>query len=102
LQDYTTKAFIEVCLSENLAVAPVYSVKEVAELDFVKKQMIKTQLPDGKDVALSPAPMATDFLAQSDNRLSCAPRLGQHNDAILQETGLSEDEIQGLKEQGII
>ena len=102
LQHYTTKAFIEVCLSENLAVAPVYSVKEVAELDFVKKQMIRTQLPHGKDVALSPAPTATDFLVQSDNRLSCAPRLGQHNDAILQETGLSEDEIQGLKEQGII
>jgi crotonobetainyl-CoA:carnitine CoA-transferase CaiB-like acyl-CoA transferase len=102
LKNYTSETFIEVCLNKNLAVAPVYSVKEVATLDFIRKEMIKTQLPDGKEVDLFPSPVSTDYLAQNDNRLSCAPQHGQHNESIFRETGLSSDEIQNLVENKII
>jgi len=64
--------------------------------------MIKTQLPDGKEVDLFPSPVSTDYLAQNDNRLSCAPQHGQHNESIFRETGLSSDEIQNLVENKII
>ncbi len=107
LQQYTTGQFIEICLRENLAVAPVNSTRQVSDLEFVKKIMIKTELPSnssgtGKEVALFPAPMNTEFLAQNEHRLSCAPRLGQHNKSILQEAGLTATEIELLAEREII
>lgn len=102
LEDYTTAEFIEVCLDKNLAVAPVYSVKEVAGLDFIRQLMIKTELPDGKEVALFPSPVITDFLAQRHNRLPCAPRLGEHNQSVYKEAGLTDGEIEGLRGRGVI
>jgi len=88
LEDYTTTEFIEVCLMNGLAVAPVNDVKQVGELDFIKKLMVKTVLPNGKEVMLFPAPMDTDFLKERNNVMSLPPRLGEHNDKIFKEAGI--------------
>jgi crotonobetainyl-CoA:carnitine CoA-transferase CaiB-like acyl-CoA transferase len=102
LKNYTTKAFIEICLENNLAVAPVNTVKEVAALDFVREQMVKTCLPNGNEVNLFPAPLITEFLEENDCKLSCAPRLGEHNESILSEAGLASEEILRLNNTGVI
>ena len=102
LEHYTTVEFIKICTEQNLAVAPVNTVKDVAELDFIKKEMQKTQIPTGKQVSLFPAPVSTDFLTEHDNILKCAPRLGEHNDVIYNEIGLNPTEIQQLKNKEVI
>jgi phenylsuccinyl-CoA transferase len=92
LENYTTTEFIEVCLMNGLAVAPVNDVKQVGELDFIKKLMVKTVLPNGKEVMLFPAPMDTDYLKERNNIMSLPPRLGEHNDKIFKEAGIIDQE----------
>jgi len=88
LKNYTTSQFIEVCLINGLAVAPVNDVKQVGELSFIKELMVKTVLPNGREVSLFPAPMCTDFLRENDNVMGLPPRLGEHNDKIFKEAGI--------------
>jgi len=88
LENYTTGAFIEICLTYGLAVAPVNDVKQVGALDFIKKLMVKTILPNGKNVALSPAPMNTEYLEANNYMMKLPPRLGEHNSKIFQEAGI--------------
>lgn len=90
LENYTTTEFIEVCLMNGLAVAPVNDVKQVGELDFIKKLMVKTVLPNGKEVMLFPAPMDTDYLKERNNVMSLPPRLGEHNNKIFKEAGIKK------------
>ena len=102
LENYTTAEFIKICTELNLAVAPVNSVKQVSELDFVKDNMLKTKLPSEKQVSLYPAPVSTDFLSANDYTLKCAPRLGEDNERVYREIGLSGEEIEGLRGRSII
>ncbi len=92
LENYTTTEFIEVCLSLGLAVAPVNDVKQVGELDFIKKLMVKTVLPNGEEVMLFPAPMDTDYLKERNNVMSLPPRLGEHNDKVFKEAGIIDQD----------
>ncbi len=102
LKQYSTAGFIEVALRNNLAVAPVHSTKEVAEQDFVKKNMLKTQLPSGREVELFPAAADTEFLKENKNLMKCAPRHGENNSEVYTEAGLSADEIKELHSGGVI
>lgn len=109
LRQYTVEEFIEACLAQNLPVAPINSIQEVAELDCVKTNMVTTHLPDavngrvgGKRVALYPAAVRTEFLSRNDNTLRLAPRLGEHNEPILREAGLTTEEIETLRANEVI
>lgn len=102
LKKYTTIEFINICTNLNLAVAPVHSTADVAKLDFVRNNMMKTQLPSGKTVPLFPAPIMTGYLAEVDYTLPCAPRLGEHNNLIYKEIGFSDSQIDELKTNKII
>ena len=99
---FTTKEFYELCLSLNLSVAPVNSIKDVSQLEFVSKNILKTILPNGKTVSLFPASSETDFLINNNNTLSCAPRLGEQNENIFKEIGLNKNEIEKLINEKII
>lgn len=99
---YTTAEFLAICTEQNLAAAPVNTTKEVAGLDFVKHNMVKTQIPAGRTRAFFPAPLVTDFLKEHDLTLPCAPRLGEHNEKIYREIGLSADEIAKLHRDNVI
>ncbi|MBU0763433.1 MAG: CoA transferase [Bacteroidetes bacterium] len=85
LEKYTTGEFIEICIVQGLAVAPVNNVRQVGQLDFLKKTMIKTILPDGKKVGLFPAPMETDYLRKNNYIMKFAPRLGENNSDIVSD-----------------
>ncbi len=102
LENYRTNEFIERCISNRLAVSPVNSTKDVAQLEFIKKNMIKTSLPDKRKVALYPAMSETEYLTKNDNFLKCAPHLGENNSEIFQEIGFSISEIELMKSKGII
>lgn len=101
-KNYTTKEFYEWCLSLNLSVAPVNSIKEVAALDYIDKARVTTNLPNGKQAKLSPPSHNTEFLKKNNFSLKCAPGLGEHNETILSECGISEEERKRLKREKII
>ncbi|TAL56433.1 MAG: CoA transferase, partial [Bacteroidetes bacterium] len=90
-KDYTTKEFVDFCLSLNLSVAPVNTIKEVAELEFVKKYFMKTILPNGKEAIISPASHNTEFLEKNNFILKCSPRLGEQNELVLKQVGIKEE-----------
>ncbi|OFX53938.1 MAG: hypothetical protein A2046_14345 [Bacteroidetes bacterium GWA2_30_7] len=102
LKNYTTSEFVEICSKLGLAVSPVNSTSDVAKLDFVKQNMLKTNLPSGKQVSLFPVPVSTSYLQEKKFTLSCAPRLGEHNEKIYSEAGLSNAEINTLIKNKII
>jgi len=102
LQNYTTDDFLRICTDLNLAAAPVHSILEVAQLDFVKKYMLGTQIPSGRQVSLFPASVPTEFLSKNEYSMKLAPRLGEHNGLIYREIGLTDQEIQKLRDDGII
>jgi itaconate CoA-transferase len=99
---YTTKAFTDLCLGINLSVAPVNSIKQVANLDFIDKFMMKTRLPNGKEAKLSPPSHNTAYLEEHDFELSCPPRLGADNGKIYAQIGLTDKVILQLKNDNII
>ncbi len=102
LESYTTDKFIKICLENNLAIAPVNNIKEVANMDLIDELMVKTKLPNGKNVKMFPAPMNTDFLNKNNNTLSCAPKLGEQNESVFIEAGLTNEDISALKKNKII
>ena len=102
LEQYTTAEFIEICLAQNLVVAPINSTQEIAKYDFIKNNMQKTILPTGKEVELFPFPVSTEYLSKNNNMLYCAPRLGEHNDSVLQEAGFNKEEIEKMMKDEII
>lgn len=101
-KNYSTKEMVDFFISLNLSVAPVNSIKEVANLEFIKKYMIKTVLPDGKEAKLSPPSYNTEFLNEKKFSLNCAPRLGEQNKQVYAEAGFSEEEIENMSKEKII
>ncbi|MFH1050431.1 MAG: CaiB/BaiF CoA-transferase family protein, partial [bacterium] len=99
---YTTEEIMKLFIENNLAAAPVNTIQDVAKQDFVKINMLKTKIPSGEEVSLFPTAFKTDYLNEMDLKLNCAPRLGEHNEKILKEIGMSEEEIDALKKGGII
>lgn len=99
---FTTKEFTQLCLSLDLSVAPISSIKEVAALEYVNSVMLKTNLPDGKQVKLSPPSHSTKFLDKNNFSLKCSPRLGEQNIPVLKECGLEESEIKKLESEKVI
>lgn len=99
---FTTKEFVDHCLSIALSVAPINSIKDVAELEFIKKYFVKAKLPSGKEANISPASHNTEFLEKNNFTLSCSPRLGEQNEKLLKEIGFSETNINELKKERII
>ncbi len=54
-------------------------------------------------ITLAPPPHMTEYLKSSGGRLSFPPRFGEHNEAIYgQVLGLGPDQINEMKEKGII
>ncbi len=99
---YTTKEFENLCLSINLSVSSVNTIKDVAAMEIISKEMLKTKMPDGKTVSLFPASTETEFLKTKKNTLSCAPRLGQQNDTVFKEAGFSDIELTRMKLNKVI
>jgi crotonobetainyl-CoA:carnitine CoA-transferase CaiB-like acyl-CoA transferase len=75
---------------------------EVSKLEFIADCMMKTSLPNGKVAKLSPPSYTTEFLEENDFELSCSPRLGEQNEKVFGEAGLSAEEIRRLVEEQII
>ncbi|MBW2527967.1 MAG: CoA transferase [Deltaproteobacteria bacterium] len=82
--------------------APITPIEQVADLDFVKEEALRTVTPDGRTVRLPPAAVTTEHLERCDRTLPFAPAYGESTDAVLGEVGLAADEIAALRADGVV
>ena len=82
--------------------SPITAIEEVANLPFVAETALKTAAPDGTPIQLPPPAQSTEQLEKINGKLPFAPSYGEHTDALLEETGLSANDISSLREQGVV
>jgi crotonobetainyl-CoA:carnitine CoA-transferase CaiB-like acyl-CoA transferase len=82
--------------------SPITPIEKVAELPFVAETALRTTTPDGQTVRMPPPPQRIEHLEKLNGELPFAPAYGEHTGSILEEIGLSTNEITSLKEQGIV
>ena len=73
------------------------SAKVVREMPGVREHLIRTTLPDGRQVRLPPAAVETGRA-----EFPLAPHYGEHTRKILDETGLDENAIDNLVREGVV
>jgi formyl-CoA transferase len=103
-RDYTSEELIELFTSLTVPISKINTVAEVVADPVVEKRLLYAQDPvSGTRITLAPPPNMTPFLSASQQQLSFPPRFGENNQQIYGETlGYSDDELERLKEKGII
>ncbi|MFQ5423135.1 MAG: CaiB/BaiF CoA transferase family protein [Phycisphaerae bacterium] len=79
--------------------APIYTIRQVRQMEAVSSRLTTTRTPDGKRIHLPP-PAVDDERAVTD--YAFAPRYSQDTQTILREIGHSEQSIAALRSSGII
>ncbi len=99
-----TDKLIEMFKSITVPISKINSIEDVIRDPIVSKRVLKTKDPKtGISVTLAPPPYWTEFLQENNGMLSFPPRFGEHNKEIYGRIlGYSEDELQGLRKDGII
>jgi len=95
----STAELREIFSKEKIPHASVNSLQQVRDLEAVSSKLTATRTPDGKVIHLTP--MAVDVEGATTD-YSFAPNYGQHTDQVLQEAGLSGQQLANLKENGVV
>jgi len=82
--------------------SPITRIEEVFDLDFVRPNVLRTRMPDGRTVRLPPPAVGTEYLDECEGELPFAPAYGEHTDALLGEAGIAAEEIASLREDGVV
>jgi crotonobetainyl-CoA:carnitine CoA-transferase CaiB-like acyl-CoA transferase len=98
-RQYTSAALMEELAKRKIPHAPINTIRQVRDTDAIASRVTTTITPDGRIINLPP--MAVD-LEQGVRELSFAPSYSEHTRAILEESGISEDEIDAFKLGGFI
>ena len=87
---------------ESITAAPVFDISQILEDEHFREREVIIELPDDE---LGSVPMHNIIprLSKSPGQLRRpAPKLGQHNEEILGELGLSSDDLVRLSNNGVI
>jgi crotonobetainyl-CoA:carnitine CoA-transferase CaiB-like acyl-CoA transferase len=99
---YSSAEISNVLAKAAIPHSPITPIEEVSELPFVAETALRTTTPDGRTVRMPPPPQRIEHLEKLNGELPFAPAYGEHTASILEEIGLSTNEITSLKEQGIV
>jgi len=97
IRRHRTEDLLALLRQAGLVVAPVNSVSAVREMSGVQEHLVRTTLPDGREVRLPPAAVAT-----GRREFPLAPRYGEHSRKVLEEARLARSEIDDLIKQGVV
>jgi crotonobetainyl-CoA:carnitine CoA-transferase CaiB-like acyl-CoA transferase len=100
LMEQTTETWIE-RLSGKVPVAPVFDVAQALDNGFVHERdnVLDYQYPDGRAARMIANPLRVPGVALPHR---AAPKMGEHNEALLREAGFDAAQIRKLHELGVI
>jgi len=103
-RNFTSEELIELFTAITVPISKIKTVAEVVADPLVAKRLLYAQDPvSGLRITLAPPPNMTPFLTASKQQLSFPPRFGESNRQIYGDVlGYSDDELNRLKEKGII
>ncbi len=103
-QNYSSDELIELFTSITVPISKIKNVKDVVRDPLVDRRLLyaKDAVTDTK-ITLAPPPNMTPFLEHAERQLSFPPRFGEQNQEIYgQKLGYSEEDLNRLKESGVI
>jgi len=102
--NHPSETLIELFNSITVPVSKIKSIPEVIADPLVSKKLLTATDPvTGKQITLAPPPNMTPFLKKQGQALSFPPRFGEQNQAIYgDKLGLSNEQLNGLQEKGVI
>jgi formyl-CoA transferase len=84
----------------GVPISPVNRLSYVREDPFVSSKMVYARdTRSGKEIALPPPPVVSDYLRQVNMTMSFPPRMGEHNELIYGALG---HEVSELRAKGVI
>jgi crotonobetainyl-CoA:carnitine CoA-transferase CaiB-like acyl-CoA transferase len=94
---HPTAELLPLLREAGIVVSAVHGVAEARDLSGIREYLTRTELPDGKRVNLPPTAVDT-----GRDAYDLAPRFGEHTRAILEESGVTGDEIDDLVRRGVV
>ena len=103
-KNHASEELIELFNSLTIPISKIKTIPEVVADPLVERRLLFSEDPvTGTKITLAPSPNLTPFLVNSDQQLSFPPRFGEHNREVYgQMLGYPEEELNRLKEQGVI
>lgn len=103
-KNHASESLIELFNSITVPVSKIKTIGEVIADPLVSKKLLTSTDPvTGKQITLAPPPNMTPFLEKQNQTLSFPPRFGEQNQAIYgDKLGLSDEQLTGLREKGVI
>lgn len=100
---HTVKECVDMILGAGIPAGPIYNVSDIMEDPHIRddrEMFIHVDHPVMGDVILNGNPVKL-----SDTKVGIrfpSPTLGQHNEEILEGLGYTAEEVEGLKEKGVL
>jgi formyl-CoA transferase len=103
-RNHTSEELIDLFTSITVPISKIKTVAEVIADPIVEKRILSAKDPvSGLGITLAPPPNMTPFLEASNRQLSFPPRFGENNKEIYgRNLGYSDDDLNSLKEKGVI
>ena len=86
----------------EVTVGPIYDVTQILEDPHVIERELLAEYPDADMTALPMHHVVPRLSATPGSIRTAAPRLGEHNRAILESMGMKDSEIENLKGKGVV
>ncbi len=101
--EHTSETLIDFFTSITVPVSKINSISETIADPLVRRRLLSTHDPKTKaNITLAPPPNMTSFLEAGNRQMTFPPRFGEHNLEYYGRLGLSDEDIAGLKAEGII
>ncbi len=103
MMHHTSDELIGLFNAITVPISKIKSIPEVIQDPIVKRRLLFSKDPiTGMRITLAPPPNMTPFLEKGNRELSFPPRFGEHNAEIYGQLGYSEEDLNRLKEKGVI
>lgn len=102
LEEYTAAAAVETLNEVGIPAARHNTIREAAELEQVEylDAFVTVEHPQFGELTLTDTPL---HLSESEAKIRRrAPILGEHSEEILSELGYSNDEVERLRDRGVV